>query len=256
MPNNKWSRDELVVAFSLYCRTPFGRIHRGNPDVIRLAEILARTPSAVAWKMVNFASLDPSVTGRGLVGATHGSKSDVAVWEEFSHDWEGLAVESERLLAQMEGRSLSEPLTQEEAATLPKGQVREALVKVRIGQSFFRSSVLAAYGFHCCISGLAIPELLNASHIVPWAKDAAQRTNPSNGLCLNAVLDRAFDRGLLTVLPDRTVQVSKTIKPQSNDEVIASLLLKYDGAKIQTPPRFAPGPALLHWHNDNVFRRE
>ena len=254
MPQNKWNRDELIVAFNLYCRTPFGRIHIGNSDIIQLAQAIGRTPSAVSWKMVNFASLDPSITDTGRVGARHGSKGDAAVWEEFSQDWERLAVESERLLAQMEGHPLPEVLTPEELVTLPEGKVREALVKVRIGQSFFRASVLAAYEFRCCISGLAVPELLNASHIVPWSQDTNQRTNPSNGLCLNAVLDRAYDRGLMTVLPDQTVQLSKKLIVRQNDEAITPLLIQYHGAKMQTPRRFAPDPALLQWHNDYVFR--
>jgi len=254
MPLNKWSRDELILAFNLYCRTPFGRIHTGNSEIVQLAQAIGRTPSAVSWKMVNFASLDPSITSTGRVGATHGSKGDAAVWAEFSEDWDSLAIESEGLLAQIEGRSLPEVLTQEEAATLPEGKTREALVKVRIGQSFFRASVLAAYDFRCCISGLAVPDLLNASHIVPWSKDSAQRTNPSNGLCLNAVLDRAFDRGLLTVLPDQTVQVSNLIMTKQAEEAITPLLAQYHGAKIKVPRRFAPDPALLVWHNEKAFR--
>ncbi len=254
MPQNKWSRDELVVTFNLYCRTPFGRLHKNNADVIKLAQAIDRSSSAVAWKLVNFASLDPSITETGRVGATHGSKGDLEVWEEFSKDWDRLAVESEMLLAQIEGSPLPSVLTPEEAVTLPEGKVREAIVKVRIGQSFFRASVLAAYDFRCCISGLAVPELLNASHIVPWSKDAAQRTNPSNGLCLNAVLDRAYDRGLLTVLPDLRVRLSGTLTAKAGDEAVMPLLMQYDGAKITLPQRFAPDPALLQWHSDNVFR--
>ena len=256
MPLNKWNRDELIVAFNLYCRTPFGRIHTGNSEIIHLAQAIGRTPSAVSWKMVNFASLDPSITRTGRVGATHGSKSDADVWDEFSQDWDRLAVESAMLLAQMEFRPMAEILTQEEAATLPEGRMREALVKVRIGQSFFRASVLAAYDFRCCISGLTVPELLNAGHIVPWSTDSAQRTNPSNGLCLNAVLDRAYDRGLLTVLPDRTVQLSSSLRYKQVDAAITSLLLRYHGLKIQAPHRFEPDPALLLWHNNNVFRND
>lgn len=254
MTQNNWSRDELIVAFNLYCCTPFGRIHRGNSEIVKLAHAIGRTPSAVSWKMVNFARLDPSITNTGRVGARHGSKGDIAVWEEFSQDWERLAVESERLLAQLEGRSLPEVLTHEEAITLPEGKVREALVKVRIGQTFFRNSVLAAYEYRCCISGLAVPELLNASHIVPWSQDTNQRSNPSNGLCLNAVLDRAYDRGFLTVLPDQTVQLSSSLIAKQDDKVITSILLQYHGKKILTPSRFAPEPTLLQWHNDNVFR--
>lgn len=256
MPQNKWSRDELVVAFNLYCRTPFGRLHKNNADVVKLAQAISRSPSAVAWKLVNFASLDPSVTETGRVGATHGSKGDLEVWEEFSQDWDRLAVESELLLAQIEGNPLPTVLTPEEAVTLPEGKVREAIVKVRIGQSFFRASVLAAYDFRCCISGLSVPELLNASHIVPWSKDAAQRTNPSNGLCLNAVLDRAYDRGLLTVMPDLSIKLSRTLIAKKDDAAFASLLTQYEGAKITLPQRFAPDPIFLQWHNENVFHKK
>lgn len=254
MPQTKWSRDELVVAFNLYCRTPFGRLHKGNSDIIKLAQAIGRTPSAVTWKLVNFASLDPSITDTGRVGARHGSKSDLDIWKEFSQDWERLAMESEQLIAQMEGGTLSEVLTEEDAVILPEGKVREALVKVRIGQSFFRASVLAAYDFRCCFSGLAVPELLNASHIVPWSQDANQRTNPSNGLCLNAALDRAYDRGLLTVLPDLSIKLSNNLIVKQTDDAIRPLLLQYHGTKMLTPRRFAPDPALLRWHNDNVFR--
>ena len=55
-----WTRDELLVAFNLYCKTPFGRLHQRNPEIIRLASALGRTPSALAMKLVNFASLDPA----------------------------------------------------------------------------------------------------------------------------------------------------------------------------------------------------
>lgn len=61
MPTNKWTRDELILAFNLYCKIPFGTIHIRNPQIIALAKVLRRTPSAVSWKLANFASLDPSL---------------------------------------------------------------------------------------------------------------------------------------------------------------------------------------------------
>lgn len=54
-PAKLWTRDELLIAFNLYCRTPFGRLHRGNPDIIAMAELLGRTPSSVSMKLCNFA---------------------------------------------------------------------------------------------------------------------------------------------------------------------------------------------------------
>jgi putative restriction endonuclease len=68
---------------------------------------------------------------------------------------------------------------------------------VRVNQQFFRAVVLAAYDGKGCVTGLAVPELLVASHIVSWAEDPKQRMNPRNGLCLNALHDRASDRRLM-----------------------------------------------------------
>jgi hypothetical protein len=61
MPRRFWTRNELIVAFNLYCKMRFGQLHRRNPQVIQLANQLGRTPSAVAMKLCNFAAFDPAV---------------------------------------------------------------------------------------------------------------------------------------------------------------------------------------------------
>ena len=76
MKHQGWTRDELLLAFNLYCRTPFGRLHRNNRDIIELASIIRRTPSAVAMKLVNFASLDPVHQRRNVHGLHNVSRSD------------------------------------------------------------------------------------------------------------------------------------------------------------------------------------
>lgn len=254
MPSNKWSREELILAFNLYCKIPFGTIHIHNPKIISLAKILGRTPSAVSWKLANFARLDPSLQNRNIAGASHGSKLDVEVWEEFNHDWEKLGFESEKLLAERIGKRV-EVVTDIETFDLPKaGKERDAVVKVRVNQSFFRKAVLAAYDFKCCVTGLGIPELLNASHIIPWSKDEINRVNPRNGLCLNAIHDRAFDRGLLTITPEFKIKISKSIKRNIVDSAVQDFLLRYDGSEIKLPTRFLPDTKFLKYHNKNVFR--
>jgi putative restriction endonuclease len=254
MPSNKWTREELILAFNLYCKIPFGTIHIHNPEIISLAKILGRTPSAVSWKLANLASLDPTLKKRNIAGASHGSKLDAEVWDEFNGDWDRLAFESEKLLAQKVGKRVEE-ISEVELFDLPKeGKERETVVKVRVNQSFFRKTVLAAYDFKCCITGLEIPELLNASHIIPWSKDEANRVNPRNGLCLNAIHDRAFDRGLLTITPDFTITISKSVKKGSVSGAIQDFLLRYDGSEINKPTRFLPDVKFLKYHNRNVFR--
>jgi putative restriction endonuclease len=255
MSKNNWSRDELILAFNLYCKTSFGRIHIHNPDIISLAKILSRSPSAVSWKLANFARLDPALQNRNISGASHGSKMDVEIWEEFNGDWSKLSFESEKLLAEISGNSI-ETASHIDTSDLPrKGKERQALIRVRVNQSFFRRAVLASYDSRCCITGLSIPDLLNASHIVPWSDDPTKRVNPINGLCLNVFHDRAFDRGLMTVTTDYVVRVSSLLKNNKQDEAAREFLFRFDGKKIRSPNRFAPDKECLRYHNDMIFER-
>ncbi len=250
MARRDWTREELIVAFNLYCKIPFGRIHIRNPAVIELANAIGRTPSAVSWKLANFARLDPALQKRNVVGAQHGAQAEVGVWNEFSNDWERLTFESERLLNQITGRVAK---SVEEAREFPEGRSREALIRTRVNQGFFRSAVLAAYGARCCITGLSIPQLLTASHIVPWSVDVRNRTNPRNGLCLNAIHDRAFDCGLLTVTPDLKVNISPKVRTSAADVAAREFLRRFDGASIRQPRRFVPSADFLRYHNEKIF---
>jgi putative restriction endonuclease len=250
MPRRDWTREELIVAFNLYCKIPFGRIHIRNPLIIELARAIGRTPSAVSWKLANFARLDPALQKRNIAGAAHGAKAEVEIWHEFRSDWERRAFESERLLAQITGRVQE---FENETNVFPEGKTRESVIRTRVNQGFFRAAILAAYGSSCCITGCSVPELLNASHIVPWAVDVKNRTNPRNGLCLNAIHDRAFDCGLLTVTPDLRVKISTKAKRKSSDKGTRDLLLRYEAASISLPRRFAPEPEFLKYHNDHIF---
>jgi putative restriction endonuclease len=255
MPSNNWTREELIIAFNLYCKIPFGKIHNRNPEIIALAKALGRTPSAVGWKLANFARLDPVLQKRNIAGAAHGSKLDIEIWNEFNQDWDKLAFESKKLLAKRTGNQVEDFVIDVELLDIPEvGKERETTVKVRVNQSFFRKAVLAAYGSKCCITGLDIPELLNASHIIPWSKDEVNRVNPRNGICLNAIHDRAFDRGLLTITPEYKIRISKLVKRISSDKSTKDFLLKFDGKPIKLPTRFLPDISFLGYHNNRVFR--
>jgi|SRR5215469_826304 len=252
MVRHDWTREELIVAFNLYCKISFGRIHNRNPLIIDLAKAIGRSPSAVSWKLANFARLDPSLKKRNITGASHGAKAELEIWEEFSNNWDKLSFESERLLNKFTG----EPLSITEAVAFPEGKTRAAIVRTRVNQGFFRAAVLAAYGTRCCITGLSVPQLLNASHIIPWALDVKNRTNPRNGLCLNVTHDRAFDCGLLTVTPELRVRVSPKIKAVKRDLSAQRFLMHYDGWSLRTPSRFLPEADFLRYHNEKIFQGE
>jgi len=243
-----WTRDELVVAMNLYCKTPFGLLHERNPVIIALAERLDRTPGSLAMKLCNLASLDPVQQARGIKGLSAVSVADRAVWHEFHQDWAKLAFESERLLAQFTGRKLEEVAEIDERELPKQGLERQRMVRVRVNQYFFRATVLAAYDFKCCITTLAVRELLVASHIVPWANDPKQRMNPRNGLCLNALHDRAFDRGLMFIGADMTVRFREKLLCSEERNPGLDWLLAYEGKPICMPRRFKPDEALLSLH--------
>lgn len=248
MERRNWTRNELIVAFNLYCKTPFGRIHNKNPDIIALSKALGRTPSALSWQLANFARFDPALKKRDIVGAEHGGKLEGDVWNEFNENWEDLAFESEKLRLEMLGNNLNTELQD----NFPTGKTREALIKVRVNQGFFRAAVLAAYDCKCCITGLAVTDLLCASHIVPWSVDLKNRTNPRNGLCLNAIHDRAFDRGLITITTTYKVQLSPLIS-KVKDAGIEALLRPYEGVTINLPVHFHPDATFLLYHNQHVY---
>jgi putative restriction endonuclease len=251
-----WTREELILAINLYCKTPFGKIHNRNPELIKLAKVIGRTPSALSWKLVNFASLDPTLKKRGIKGATNISHLDREIWQEFYSDWDRLAYESELLRAKQLGEQLEAENTLSDQMTEKSGATRDTVVKVRINQSFFRATVLAAYDNKCCVTGLAIPELLIASHILPWSEDEKNRMNPTNGLCLNALHDRAFDRGYMTITPDYRIEIAKRVRVGSKkNDPTEAMLLRFHGKKILLPKKFLPDVSFLTHHNEKIFQR-
>lgn len=248
-----WTREELILAINLYCKLPFGRLHSINPEVVNLAKLIGRTSNSVAYKLVNFASLDPSLQARGIKGAANASKLDKEIWNEFYNHWDILPYESEKLLAQHEHTTV-EQLNHIPENELPKeGKVREQVVKVRVNQSFFRSSVLAAYDNTCCITGINQKELLIAGHIRPWGIDEKNRLNPRNGIAINALHDKAFEVGFLTITPEYVVKISPLILKQKSQNCI-DYFLKYENQPIILPSRFLPDKEFLNYHNQERFK--
>lgn len=251
--STKWDRNQLKLAFFLYCQLPFGKLHSKNPEIIQLAELIGRTPSAVAMKLVNFASLDPAITGSGRVGLSGASKLDREIWAEFHADWEAMEEECELLRSRF--GAVDEAPASAELIELPEdfvGETRQALVQQRKKQSFFRKAVLASYRGRCCMSGVSDPRLLVASHIVPWSADKANRLNPSNGLCLSALHDRAFDGGLITLSNDLTVICSEGLR-KTSDEFLQRTLLALADKPIEMPERFIPCIEFLKYHRNQIF---
>jgi putative restriction endonuclease len=240
MPSQNWTRDETLAALALYCKLPFGRLHARNPKIVALARGLGRTPSAIAMKCCNLASLDETHTQRGVSGLSKVSRLDRSIWDEFNSDRERLCFDAATALASHTGMS---PVTLD--APIVEGRERESVVRVRVNQHFFRGMVLASYGSTCAVCGLAVSRLVVAAHIVPWSADAANRLNPRNGLCLCGTHDLAFEHGILLVLRDCTITISTRFDELRGSEPADTWLFRYDGKRLRSPERWPPDPELL-----------
>ncbi len=245
-----WTRQQLLVAFGLYCKIPFGKLHSRNPEIIKHAECIGRTPSALAMKLTNIASLDPAITSTGRKGLKGASAADQNMWEEMQGDWENFVLESEKSIANVmnedEQHKDSEPADY-------SGKDKLIQTTARLGQSFFRSAVLSAYNGKCCITGLSEIRLLVASHIIPWRKDNSNRLNPKNGLLLSMLNDKAFDLGIITINGDMTVHVSR--KNIAKDNYFDASIRSYEGKKITLPEKFQPDSEFLAYHRENIFEK-
>ncbi|MBI4937374.1 MAG: HNH endonuclease [Nitrosomonadales bacterium] len=253
MATTRWAKEQLKLAFHLYCQLPFGKLHSRNPEIIRLAKLINRTPGAVAMKLVNFASLDPAITSTGRSGLGNAGSLDKEVWAEFHADWERLAIECELLRRNLDAGAPA--IDEADEQLVPEdftGETRKVVAEQRIKQTFFRRAVLSSYRGRCCMSGLSDPRLLIASHIVPWSKDKANRLNPSNGLCLSAIHDRAFDKGLITLSDDFKVIVSDELK-RRDEHFIKSVISALHGRPIELPERFMPSVEFISRHRTNLF---
>jgi len=252
-----WSRRELILALFLYCQIPFNHTNSRNNEVKRLATDIGRTPGSVARKLGNFGSFDPLLAAKGIKGLIHAGKGDREVWDEYNGHWDKLVKDTNSLV--LEADRFSNETNQVNAFDLesnivrPQGPTSEYRnILTRRYQSFFRRAVLSSYNFSCCICGLDLPELLIASHILPWSENDEARTDPRNGLCLCAIHDKAFDSGLISVDTEHKIQFSNIIK-KSQNKYVGVFLLEFEGKSIQLPHRFSPDPKYLSWHLSNRF---
>ena len=246
-----WTREHTLAALHLYTLLPFGRLHSRAPEIQQLASWEGRTANSLAMKLVNFASLDPQITASGRAGLSGATNQDRSIWSELLNNWDEVAqeaIDAYTSLAISHGINADLPLLEEAATEFEEGRTRTATVQVRINQARFRKAVIASYGSTCCISGLHHHKLVIASHILPWSKDAQNRLNPQNGLCLSALHDRAYDQGLITVLPDYTVRVSAQLKTAPIDAFLQKSLIDCELKHIRLPERFLPNPAFLESH--------
>jgi putative restriction endonuclease len=248
-----WRRDELILALELYHRFHSDKNLVKIDEIRRVANIVGRTEGAVQRKISNLQYLDPHEKG----GSPNGGKLDGVVWNEFDNDYKSLISECDRIVSYLGGTSgetIIDMGCDVDVGNFPQGLDAIAFGKIRIGQSQFRKEVLLTYGGRCCITSISSPKLLIASHIKPWRDSTPEeRVNPNNGLCLNALHDRAFDSGLITVTKDYHIVFSDSLKETISLDSFKKHFQDYEGELIHYSEDCPPSKDMLRYHNAVVF---
>jgi len=258
-----WTPEELLLALNLYHKLTFGQLHARQPAIMEVAEKMNRPANSLAMKLVNLASLDPVLKLRGIKGLPGASALDRKVWAEFHENLNEAAPASEEAM-----RRLFRVSESGELEVLPKEGIRvrrqpkagstEAVanVKIRRGQEYFRDAVLNNFGGRCGVSGLAVRELLIASHILPWGTHVSERLNVRNGLCLSRLHDAAFDRGLIAFDDKFRLLLSPRLKAELSQRSVAENFGAYAGEALCFPDDAAPPELVfLSQHRATIFRK-
>lgn len=257
MAKNFWTKDEMILVLNLYLKLPFGKMHSRNVDVTKTAHLIGRTPNAVALRLVNYASCDPQLKQRGISGMSHGGKKCEEYWEKYAEDPEKFLYESERILAQYEGTSIEKKF-EKELKDIPSdiiGDTKIRQVKTRINQNVFRQIILANYDYKCALSGIDIPELLVASHIIPWSENIKERLNPENGICLSSLYDKAFDKGLISFDDCGKVLFSERLSHNIGKDYYNKYFFPIYGKSLAETKKYAINTLFLEWHRDCIFNK-
>lgn len=220
MVMRKWEEPELILALALYCTLPASKIAGKTPAVMELAAKLGRSPGSVSFKLANFLAIDEKTKGKGF---SHYGNTDKLVMERFTDpatstiDLLKLSESVQEVLStglyspDVEKIILPERYTRVSEFLNPQmGEDKQVTAKVRLGQNFFRRSVLANCGDRCMITGCRYPSLLEAAHILPWSDFHSDRLSMGNGIALNVLMHRAYDRNLMGISPDGKVEFAES----------------------------------------------
>ncbi|EAQ50869.1 HNH endonuclease [Leeuwenhoekiella blandensis] len=259
MGRRLWTREEFMLVMNLYTKIRYGQFNNRNSEVIKLAELIGKTPGAVAYKLVHLSSQDPYHQNRGIKGLANPGKNAIEIYKEFQDNWDEMLYQSEVLLAKYKNKTIEQEYSGWEDADLDilkskKGLDKERWVKTRVNQSLFRKITLNNYSNSCAICGLNIDGLLVASHILKWSENQNERLNPENGLCLSSIHDKAFELGYIGITGDYIIKISEELATVSEETYVA-MFSRHQNQKIIMPDKFYPNPTFLDSHFQSTFRK-
>lgn len=256
MERKLWTKEELLLVFNLYLKLPFGKMHTRTPEIIEMANLLGRTVNSIAIRLTNFAACDPYHQNRGVKGMVGGIKQCQPIWDEFFNNQEELIFLSEQILAEKEHQTIETKFDEIlfDIKDL-KGETKIREVKTRVNQNVFRQIVISNYSGKCAITGIDLPELLFASHIIPWSKNEDERLNPENGICLSAFYDKAYDKGLISINEKYQVIISDKLKKKKEANYFGKYFAPIENQSLILPQRYFPKKEFIQYHLDEIFNK-
>ena len=252
----KWSLDEITMAFALYF-TLSPKEYNGCEAIDEFAKLIGRTSGSVKLKLWNIAAHDQTRIALGLKGLPNGGKLDKEIWSIYAKRGDDLITEGLVMIENLKKGFLDENLRLE-IVPLEPGLEKKVETTQRVNQNYFRNTLMTSYSQKCCVTGLAIPTLLVASHIKPWSaskNSREERLDPSNGLLLNALHDKAFDKGFITLNDHYEIVLGSTLKRNRDADEACSFISQFEGQMITLPLGKPPSLDYIHYHNDVVFQR-
>lgn len=260
MERKKWSREEFILVMNLYSKLRYGQFNYRNAEVIKLAELIGKTPGAVAFKLVHLSRQDPKHKDR-VKGLANSGKNAIEIYNEFASNWDEMLFESEVLLAAYQNKNIEDVvLEKQEIEKIERdilngkeGLDIQRIVKTRVNQTLFRRVVVNNYSNSCTVCGLNIESLLVASHIVKWSSNQTNRLNPENDLCLCNIHDKAFELGYIAIKDDYKIIISPALHQIQEKDTFIAMFKRHEHQSINLPDKFYPNPEFLLQHYNSTF---
>ncbi len=118
MGRRLWTREEFMLVMNLYTKIRYGQFNNKNSEVIKLAELINKTPGAVAYKLVHLSSQDPYHQNRGIKGLANPGKNAIEIYRDFKENWDEMLYQSEVLLAKYKNKTIEQEYSEWEDADL------------------------------------------------------------------------------------------------------------------------------------------
>lgn len=248
MAQRLWTREEYILALDLYFRIPFGQFHKNNPDVLKLADLIKRTPSSVAMRLCNYVSCDPAMKAVGIEGLSAGVKTCTPYWNEFANNRSKLIS-----MAGVCRAKLIETMDMDDEYILNHISDWDNLVE-ELYDCKFQAIIKRNYNDHCAISGIKVPQLLTACHIIPVSESEDEAMKADNGLLLSLNFAKAYVNGLIGIDDHYIVHLSDDLMTHQFDSNFSSFFRKFEHKQLLlNDVTVKPDKTFLQWHMDTVF---